>query len=347
MRWTTDTSLKSAFLLLFFIFCKVSFVTAQLSDPVSAENLTDPVVQGGAPGEEDEAPESGNNGVQWKPSVEFSQRFDSGIEGVELAQVDFGGYGDMIYTRTEMKAQFSGIFQNGLILTPWFKDRLEVRANFREDDPPADTEDTVDVRLRNRFYIGFNVGYHFKDFLFGLDQELRVSNDLKPGEISRETIIRYAPVVLFSGSHEFGLSWSFEQLHGVLFNTSGFYQVDIDGKLKLQYLFYSEGDWKAGLFLQDDYRWKRETAEDVEKENELQAGVMFAFKNLRPSLGYYRWSDHESGSAKFHRLHGIRLGLILADKIYTFDIRYTAAFDLPGERGWQHLLYGKMKIKLK
>lgn len=325
--------------------------TKSLSDHSSAAEM---VAQDKTPKEEITIPKQ-NISVQIKPGIELKQRIDFHVLEGNIQKTQIGRYQDAIYERTEFKAKFDIIIDD-LTITPWVKERLGGRFNFRDDDPVGDTEDTVNIRFRNRFYTGLSIGYDFDDIAICLNNEFRFESDLKAGKSRQNLDFRYAPVLSIQGDHELGLWWKITQYFAFHFDPKLFTMYDLDGAYELGYTFWNKKGAKgtilsAAIFSQYEMRWRSDAeGEKTRLENEFFGGFELEIGSVKPFVGYWMWSydEMEGVERKSDKLHGLKAGLAVQKDKISFGLNYKGGVNLnevDESKGWQSAVSTSIKIK--
>ena len=288
-----------------------------------------------------------------KVGFEFSQRFDvEFFDNLIWARVKDNysrvAEGADIYLRNELKLSFSfdlGKFKDDkgkenvfYTLTPWLKDRFDLRMNntIINDAPSL----PLIVMPRNRFYAGVDNVFKIPNIMnIGVNFETRIDLDDTRATLATESYssynkffpfveIKLSPMLDLSGSYKFGLSWKFfNSLNfylqpkmytfssDVVYNgleLEGIYRVAFDF---LTYIIKQKEDITGEFFIEDSlfaivYADEFVTNKDTAKLNlrahissDLIVGFNFNLFGITPIIGlylkdYYAYSNPYDGVLK-------------------------------------------------
>ncbi len=271
-----------------------------------------------------------------KFGLEFSQRFDAeAFDNLTRAAVRENyirtAEGADLYLRNELKLSLG--FELGKLkdnngkeftfytLTPWVKDRFDIRMNDVYDVtriPTALNPSKFQFIPRNRFYVGLdntfkipeaiNIGLNFEARI-GYDDAQKISGtvDHPDANYAPYVDVKLSPMIDLSGSYKFGFSWRLYQsfniyLYPVMERESlneVYNSLEFEGIYRLAYDFLSplkQKNLKGEIFIEDtffasiyadQYVIAKTNYRKADMYSDMVVGFNFNLFGITPMFGLY------------------------------------------------------------
>ncbi|MBN2652925.1 MAG: hypothetical protein JXR63_11125 [Spirochaetales bacterium] len=257
--------------------------------------------------------------VEPKISFQLSEYIEVHSNGFDFSGTTIGFFQDAFFSRTSAKANVALPF-DFYTMNIWVEDDFDFRLNYKED---LSTENDINLRGRNRIYLGMNNNFKFKNTTFGLNLELRLESDMRDlsGTQSKKTAIRFNPNITIGGKYDCGFAWRTATFFSFIFDSTSYGTdtplslFDFEAYYNFSYDFmqHVEGSSAKGwIFLDNQLATYiggvyTDSPAPVYLYDILTTGLNFDISGFQPKIGAAFWFNKHSSF--YGSYGGLALGL--------------------------------------